>query len=333
MNKLYYDATNPASYGGIVPLALEAKNGIKSTENWLKTQDAYSLHKPIRKKFVRRKTIAKGINDLFQADLVDMQSLSRFNDNNRFILACVDVFSKKAFAIPLKDKSGGSLVGALGKIFADTVPNMLQTDRGTEFLNHRVQDLLKQYNIRHYWSFNDEIKASCVERWNRSLKSRMYRWIDVLQDLVDSYNKSFHRTIAMAPNDVTPENSRQIAERMYPPKTAPIWKLQIGDHVRITKYKHIFVKGYKQNWSEELFVIDLRYSTTPVTYGLRDLAGEEIKGKFYEEELQKVIKTDQDYIVEKVLKTRKRKGRVEHFVKWQGYADKFNSWTSDLHAI
>jgi hypothetical protein len=83
----------------------------------------------------------------------------------------------------------------------------------------------------------------------------------------------------------------------------------------------------------ELFVIAVRYATAPVTYGLKDLTGEEIKGRFYEQELQKVIKTDSEYIIEKVLKTRKRNGQVEYFVKWKGYANKFNSWTTDVHTV
>jgi hypothetical protein len=235
-----------------------------------------------------------------------------------------------------------TLVAALEIIFSDTIPNMLQTDRGTEFLNHQVQDLLQKYNIHHYWSFNDDIKAACVERYNRTLKTRMYRyftahrtnrWVDVLQALVDSYNNSFHRTIGMTPNNVTSGNSKQVAERMYPPKATPIWKFRIGDLVRITKSKHVFVKGYKQSWTVELFVVDVRYATDPVTYGLKDLTGEEIKGRFYEQELQKVIKTDSEYIIEKVLKTRKKNGHIEHFVKWEGYADKFNSWTTGVHTV
>jgi transposase InsO family protein len=230
MNELYYNVNSPASYGGVRPLARENKSTIKSTADWLGTQDAYTLHKPARKKFPRRKTFAKGINDLFQADLVDMQSLSRFNDSHRYILTCIDVFSKRAFAVALKDKRGPTVADAFVKIFTDTVPNLLQTDRGTEFLNTQVQDVFKKYNIRHYWSLNDEIKAAVVERFNRTLKTRMYRyfsarhtnrWLDVLQSLVDSYNKSFHRTIGMAPNDVDSDNMRQVAERMFPRKVQP----------------------------------------------------------------------------------------------------------------
>jgi transposase InsO family protein len=341
MNETYYDANSSASYGGVRPLARQF--GTKTASTWLKTQDAYTLHKPLRKKFPRRKTFSKGINDLFQADLADMQSLSRSNDGHRYILTCIDVFSKKAFAVPLKDKRGPTLADAFEKIFSDTVANMVQTDRGTEFLNSHVQTVFKKHNIHHYWSLNDDIKAACVERFNRTLKTRMYRfftakhtnrWIDVLQSLIESYNNSFHRTIGMTPNEVTPENSQQVAERMYPLKVIPRFKFQLGDTVRITIYKHVFVKGYIQNWTEEVYTITERHESNPPTYSISDLAGELIKGRFYEQELQKIDKSEEDeYIVEKVLKTRKRNGILEHFVKWRGYADKFNSWTNSLHKL
>jgi hypothetical protein len=117
-------------------------------------------------------------------------------------------------------------------------------------------------------------------------------------------------------------------------KEAPKWKFQLGDNVRITVYKHVFVKGYIQNWTDEIYTIIQRYATAPVTYGIEDLRGEDIKGRFYEQELQKVIKTEEDeYLVQKVLKTRKRNGQVEHFVKWRGYVDKFNSWTTSLRKL
>jgi hypothetical protein len=276
-------------------------------------------------------------------DLADMQSVSRSNDSYRYILTCIDVFTKRACAVALRDKRGPTLAAAFEKIFTDTVPNLIQSDRGTEFLNSHVQDVFKKYNIRHYWSLNDDIKAACVERFNRTLKTRMYRyftarhtnrWIDVLQSLINSYNNSFHRTIGMTPNEVSVDNAQQVAERMYPLKEAPKWKFQLGDTVRITVYKNVFVKGYIQNWTDELFTISERYASSPVTYGLKDMSGEEIKGRFYEEEIQKVIKTQEDeYIVERVLKSRKRNGQIEHFVKWKGYADTFNSWSTTLRKL
>jgi hypothetical protein len=338
---IYYDPLNPGSFGGVAPLVRHSRSNI--ARKWLTSQDAYTLHKPARRIFPRRKTFAKGIDDLFQADLADMQNLSRYNDGYRFILTCVDVFSKRAFAIPLKDKRGPTVADAFEKIFKDRTPVFVQTDRGSEFLNTQVQSVFNKYKIKHYWSLNDDIKAACVERFNRTIKTRLFRyltarhtkrWVDVLDVFIQSYNKSFHRTIGMSPDEVNLENSQQVADRMYPLKTEPRWKYEIGDRVRISKYKNVFEKGYLQNWTDEIFVIAIRYNSNPATYGLNDLLGEEIKGRFYEQEIQKVNKKDDDvYVVEKVLKTRRRNGRLEHLVKWQGYEDKFNSWTTDVHRL
>jgi transposase InsO family protein len=340
MQTYYYQASQPGSYGGVRPLIRYTGAAVKSAKDWLSSQDAYTLHKPVRKHFPRRKTYAKGIGDLFQADLVDMQSLSRHNDGFRYILTCIDVFSKRAFAVALKDKRGSSIVGAFERIFLENTPNMLQSDRGSEFLNVEVQTLFRKYNIHHYWSFNDDIKAACVERFNRTLKTRMYRymtyhhsnrWVDALDDLIRSYNTTFHRSIGMAPIEVTTDKQDEIARRLYPAKPKPVWKFELGDTVRISKYKHVFMKGYKSNWSDELFKIVIRYPTFPVTYGLHDLSGDEIKGRFYEYELQKVNKTDDVYDVEKVIKTRRRNGKLEYFVRWKGYPKSFDSWTTDVY--
>ena len=337
MESVYYEASKPGSYGGVRPLARYGGMPVKTVKGWLETQDTYTLHKPITKKFPRRKTFAKGIDDLFQADLADMTS---YNDGHSYILTCIDVFSRYAFAVPIKDKRGSTVAVAFEKIFAERVPNMLQTDRGTEFLNVQVQGVFRKYKIHHYFSLNDDIKAALIERFNRTLKSRLFRymtrhhtsrWVDVLDDVVKSYNRSHHRSIGTAPIDVTPENEDEIARRQYPPKPPLTYRYDVGDRVRIAKYKHVFQKGYLPNWTEEIFVIADRYPTHPVTYGLRDLSGEDIRGKFYEQEIQKVTKTDDDiYEVEKVLKTRKRGGKVEYFVKWKGFPDKFNSWVTDI---
>jgi hypothetical protein len=268
-----------------------------------------------------------------------MRNLVSQNDGYAYILTCIDVFSRYAFAEAVKDKRGSTVANAFEKIFAIRVPNMLQTDRGLEFLNAQVQGVFRKHNIRHYFSLNDDIKAALIERFNRTLKSHLYRfmtrhrtnrWIDVLSDIVDSYNRSRHRSIGMAPIDVVPENEDEVAKRLYPPKPPLKYRYDVGDRVRIARYKHVFQKGYLPNWTEEMFEIAEKYPTFPVTYGLKDLAGESIKGKFYEQELQKVTKADDVYEVEKVLKTRRRGGKIEYFVKWKGYPEKFNSWVADV---
>jgi hypothetical protein len=310
MESRYYEASMPGSYGGVRALARYSGSPVTVAGRWLEKQDPCTLHKPTVKRFLRRKTFAKTINDVFQADLADMRNL---------------------FAVAVKDKRGLTVSAAFGKKFVDRIPNMLQTDRGLEFLNAQVQEVFRKNNVHHYYSLNDDIKAALVKRFHRTLKSRLYRymthhrtnrWIDALSDVVKSYNSSYHRSIGTAPNDVTPGNEEEIARRLYPPKPPLRYKYGVGNRVRVTKYKHVFHEGYLPNWTHEVFEICERYPTYPVTYGLGDLAGDSIKGKFYEQEIQSVEKRDDDlFEIEKILKTRKRGSRVEYYVKWKGYPE------------
>ena len=315
----------------------------RTDKDFLSSQDAYTLHKPTRVHFRRRRTYAKGINDLFQADLVDLSNQSRYNDGFRYLLTCIDVFSKYAWCIPLKTKGGQEVTSAFERILEDRRPVMLQTDKGTEYLNTTFQSMLRDYDIKFYTSENDDIKAAVVERFNRTIKSKMWRYftyahtrryLDVLNDLVHSYNNTYHRTIGMKPVEVDSTNEQQVRERMYPAKSKNLkWKYELNDNVRISMQRQPFQKGYMGNWSEEIFVVTRRFPTDPVTYGLCDLLGEEIKGKFYEHELQKIVKTDDVYIVEKIVKTRKRAGKIEYLVKWRSYPDKFNSWVDNVESL
>jgi hypothetical protein len=245
MESRYYDASMPGSYGGVRALARYSGSPVSVAGRWLEKQDPYTLHKPTAKRFLRLKTFAKTINDFFQADLADMRNLAPFNDGNSYILTCIDVFSRYAFALPVEDKRGLTVSAAFGKIFADRTPNMLQMDRGLEFLNAQVQEVFRKNNVHHYYSLNDDMKAALVERFNRTLKSRLHRymthhrtnrWIDALGDVVISYNSSYHRSIGTAPNDVTLGNVEKIARRLYPPKPPLRYKYDVGDRVRISKY-------------------------------------------------------------------------------------------------
>ena len=222
---------------------------------------------------------------------------------------------------------------------------MCQTDKGGEFYNAAFRSLMDKWSMRHYSSDNEDLKASVVERWNRTLKGRMFRYftahhtrryVDALPDIVHSYNNTRHRSIGMAPSQVTVTNDDKVRQKLYPKKPKrPRWKLEVGQRVRITMARQPFGKGYEDgSWSRELFIVDQRRPTALVTYTLVDFAEEPIKGAFYEAELQKVKEPEDDslFAVESVLKTRReRNGRgVEYLVKWQGYPDKFNSWTDSL---
>jgi len=160
------------------------------------------------------------------------------------------------------------------------------------------------------------------------------RYIDVLDDLLHSYNNTHHRSIGMTPVGVNIDNEDIFRARLYPlkPKSHK-WKYDVGDRVRISMQRQPFRKGYLGDWSEEIFEIKFRLPTVPVTYELKDLADETIKGKFYEMELQKVSKTDDEHFdIDRILKTRKRSGKIEYFVSWKGYPSKFNSWVDGITA-
>ena len=155
------------------------------------------------------------------------------------------------------------------------------------------------------------------------------RYIEVLQDLVDSYNKSKHRSIQKKPINVTQKNEREVWHTLYGEreKEGPVkYKFEVGDQVRISKMKRTFEKGYLPNFSKEIFTVSQQIPRHPPVYKLKDYDQEELSGTFYNEELQKVIKEDDVYEVEKILKTRGKGKNKEVFVKWLGYPAKFNSW-------
>ena len=340
MDKIYFDPSNPGSFGGVNRLVQQSKNNTKSVKYWLAAQETYTLHKPVLRKFPRRKTFTKGIDDLWQTDLVDVSSLASHNGGMRYLLTTVDTFSKFAFVRALKNKKAETVRDAFASLITLRKPNLLQTDKGSEFINETFQRLLRDNNIKFYTSENDDIKCAIVERFNRTLRSKMYRYftfkstfcyIDVLESLVDSYNGTYHSSIKMSPREVNLNNESEIRKRLFPPKKYPVkWKFEVGDTVRISEARRMFKKGFLANWTVEIFKIKSRLPTQPVTYELIDYDGEAIKGKFYEPELQKVRKEEDTFKIEEILKSRKRAGKTEYFVKWVGYPAKFNSWITNI---
>ena len=273
-----------------------------------------------------RRIIVNHIDEIFAADLVEMQKFAKLNKGYRYLLTCIDIFSKFAWVISLKDKRGITIKNALEKIFKERKPKFLWTDRGTEFYNKQVQDLLNENNIKLYSTNNSEIKSSVIERFNRTFKNMMYKkftqynntiFYNILDELVNNYNNKYHSTIKMTPI----EGSKKINEKnIYNFEiTKKPGKFKIGDSFR----KNIFEKGYETNCTQEIFVIyDIKYSNVPYYY-LKDLNNEKLDGTFYEQELQKT-KQDDLYIIEKILKTNKDK----IYVKFKGYSNDFNQWVN-----
>lgn len=293
-----------------------------------KRQVAKELHAPARRRYPRRATVIRGYNDLFQADLVEMIPYARVPGNRgyKYILMVIDTWSKYLWAIPLKNKTGKEVAEAMAKVLAERVPKNLQTDHGKEFYNPEFRRLMSDYNINHYSTYSN-LKAAIVERVNRTLKNAMwrefsaqgtYKWVELLPRLVREYNSRQHRTIGMAPKNVTPAIPLTVYKRLK--RTAPV-HFKAGDHVRVSKYKGVFEKGYTPNWSTEIFTIREVQRTNPTTYLLKDENDQAILGAFYREELQRT-RYPKNFLIEKVLK---RQGN-RLYVKWLGFGPEANSW-------
>lgn len=356
--RLFYDPKKPGSLSGVnalhdAAITTNKNKRIKISKDdvkkFLQSQDTYTMHKLPRINFTRRRVIVGGPREQFQCDLVDMSKHASENKNYKWILVVIDVFTKKAWAQPVKSKQSVDIISAFKNIFSDVgkpLPDKLQSDKGMEFRARPVLEYFKNLNIKWFSSQDDATKASVVERLNRTLKKKMYmkfyaqnnkKWLDMLPDLLEGYNKTVHSSIKMSPemaDSMDSERVETVRNNLYGPTSrlntsikkeikspASTEDFKVGDHVRIVKHRMAFVKSYLPNFKDEVFVIDDIYNQIPKVYHLKDLDDEEIKGWFYGTEIQKVKKPDL-FKVEEVLETKGDKV----FVKWLGYGPKFNSW-------
>ena len=286
--------------------------------------------KPITRNFRKRRVISYGIDKIWPADLVEMQKYSKWNKGIKYSLTVIDVFSKYGWIKPLKDKKTESVSSAFDLIFKKSKrkPEMLWTDKRSEFISKHFKEFLNKNNIKLYHTENEE-KSSIVERWNKTMKNKMWKMFsannntvywDKLDKLVDDYNNTYHSSIEMTPVEASKkENEKKVFADLYgdliylKPKNP---KFSIGDKVRISKYKRrVFDKGYTPNWTEEVFVVDKVMLTKPATYYIVDLLGEKVEGSFYEKELQKA--KQQTFRIEKVIRRDNKKKKA--LVKWKGY--------------
>lgn len=351
LNDIYFNPEHEASFGGVEKLYKFVREdgryrlSRKQIREWLEGIDTYTLHKPARRRFSRSRVIVGGMDDQWQMDLVDMSALSRYNSGYRYLLTCIDILSKFAWVVPIKDKRGKSLVSALKIIFkTQRSPLKIQTDKGTEFTNRIFQTFLKEKDIEFFTTEN-ETKASVVERFNRTLKEKMWKYFThsntlkytrILPKLLRAYNNAHHRSIKTKPVLVTKKNEGIIWQRLYGDQSWALRKqnrprYEKGERVRISKMKRTFEKGYLPNWTEEVYTVSGRKHRDLPVYHLTDDNNEQLKGTFYEPELQRVRKDKADkYRVEKILRRRKRGGKTEYFVKFLGYPDTFNAWVDNI---
>ena len=226
----------------------------QSKGSGLKNQQlADELHKPIIRKFKKRKTYFSYKNNIWCTNLADMQLISKYNKGIKYLLCVIDGFSKYACVAPSKDKKGVSIVNAFQKILdsSKTNPNKIWVDQGSEFYNNIFKKWLKDNDINMYSTCN-EGKSVVAERFIRTLKNRIYKhmvaisknvYFDVLDDIVDEYNNKYHKTIKMKPIGVGDDSFAEYNEESN--EKDP--KFKVDDHVRISKFKNVFAKGYTPN--------------------------------------------------------------------------------------
>jgi hypothetical protein len=312
---------------------------IPTKEEYMRAFTA-ELHKPIRKHYKKRRVRVEGMDATWSMDLVDMSMFSVMNDDMKWMLTVIDIYSRYSWAIAMKSKSAGDVLQAFKHIVDDShrMPQKIWVDEGLEFYNTKMTKYLNDNRIIRYSTQGDG-KSVMVERFNRTLKSKMWRkftetqtnrWVDMLPILMENYNHSEHRGLGnRTPYSVSrwPETYKE--EEKHGAPIQPRFKLE--DQVRISRWKGIFEKGYTANWSgEQFFVIGIRTSRSgdPPMYTLQDYRNERIKGAFYEEEMQKIKYAD-IFLVESVLQ--RKKGLV--LVKWLGFPDDRNSWIPESDVL
>ena len=349
IRQAYTKPESIGSFGGLKRLFETVKKDVKfkSVEKWLKTQDTYNLFKQVRRKFPRLPILVNHINEQWQIDLMDISWIQKDNDGIRYFLNVIDCFSRFVWVKPLKTKSADEICTAMESIFKEQTPQKIQSDQGKEFVNSKFKELCVKYKINFFTTTDDATKAAIVERFNRTLRTRIYRYlyyyntkryIDDLEKIVQSYNNSFHRTIGMAPSEVKAENTTEVLlniRKTHKTNNAKQKPFKVGDKVHISRAKGHFEKGATSNFTEEIFSIT-KVKKTPqgYIYKLEDYDKEPLTSIFYQYELT-LANEPSVYKIEKILKTRTNPTtkKKEYFVKWQGYPAKFNSWVQDVESL
>ena len=282
---------------------------------------------------------------------MDMVDLAKQNEGYQYLLVCINILSRFARCIPLKTKKGKDVLQGLKTIFKDGFKvNMVRTDRGMEFRSKEVNAYLKSQNVHHFYALNTETKANYAGRLIKTLKHKLFRYmmknrtqryIDVLQDIVHSYNHTLHRSLGATPASITEEKEGESRLQQYllrrdrtkrstmPKKKArKIYKFKINQTVRLSHVRSVFDRQYSQKWTGEIFKIGTRFRREGVpVYTILDWDNERVEGTIYEPELQAVdVDLNTEYHIDKIVKRRVRNKRKEVLVSWLHWPKKYNSW-------
>jgi len=302
IDKVYRSISLSGGLSNPKRLSKECKISRFEAGRYLATQNSHTRHKARRTKFQRRRVMSPGIDYLWQADIVFLPKYTSENDGYTCLLLVIDVFSKYAFAIPMRSKQTKEVIRSFSTIFesAKRRPVQLECDMGTEFWNESFKKWLSQHSIQMYHNFSD-FGASVVERFNRTLCTKIsryltltnqQRYVEALPFLLQSYNNTVHSRTQCKPSEVDRYNEMDvwlISFNNRNVKHKKRYKFKLYDRVRIDKTRGIFEKGYWPSFTSELFEISEIIDSVPITYRIRGVTGDPISGIFYSQELSKVI--------------------------------------------
>ena len=300
LKDVYYNPSNSASFSSATKLYQKAKQDNKKItlnkiKHWLENQNTYTSHKEVQRKIRTQHVYSPYIGYMYDLDTVNMTRYKKYN-KHQYFLVCIDILSRHAYTFPLKTLQGLEMCTALKHVFRQSQPQRIRSDLGSEFCNKNVSQLLKKMGIKHITT-TSQYKANYAERLIKSLKTKIskylyhkqqYKWEDILEDVTNSYNTTYHRSIRTSPEKALQMSSEDLwlinyrktegSHSNYVPEKNT-YKYKIGDKIKISYLKRSFQRAYDQSFTDEVFIISGRYAkeNLPI-YILKDWHNSIIQG-------------------------------------------------------
>ena len=284
--------SGPSAYGSVSSLVQASGLTRRKVKEFVHGKKAYTQYHLAVRKFPRLRVVAKYINEIWCLDLAYVDKLSDENNSTKYLLLAIDVLSRFVRVQPLKDKTAATTKEAFIKMINEVQPKKIWIDDGKEF-EASFKRYCKDVGIHLYHTFS-ETKAAYAERAIRSLKNILYRYMEEndtsryihkLQSFVSIINTRVNRSTGLPPKDVSNKDAMGIIHSN--PSTSKKPRFSVGEYVRISKKDIQFRKGYKPQFTDEIFKIVKITTNNPPTYTIQDKDKEVILGKFYEQEMIK----------------------------------------------
>lgn len=348
IKRAYVTPGHPVCYSAPARVASHFNIKEREAKEILEEIEGYTLHREFKKPRKYNPYYTHGRREQVQADLIDVGQMQNDNEGTRFLLLLIDIFTKYIWVYPLKNKSAVEMETTLRQWVEQDVgirPEKLLTDQGTEFTNGRVQRLLRESNIEWQPALGT-MKAAVAERANKTFQILLYKhltenetlkYMDVLQDLVKTYNTRGHRTLkGMTPSQADQIENEDDVQQIFHQRYEELGRnrarklpFKVGDIVRVKsdpKKISSSSRAYAEQFTGPYFrIMRINRQMAVPMYYLRDFDTDEIvKGGFYKEELQ--LQRGDVYRIEAVLDRRVRRGRREILVKWKWFGPRWNEW-------